>query len=583
MESLRTARKGRVPTRGRSARRQATGRPRHRRSEELLRAAAAVLPKTGEDFLPAVVEEVAGALKAEVVLVGEFGPNDQVRTVALWMGGRMVDNIEFPVRGTPCEQLAGRELLCYPRHVQEEFPNDPRLPSMGAEGYIAVPLVGTKDNSMGVMAAFTRKPITDESYAASVLQLFAGRVAAETERALTQRELRKSEEHLHAVQRVEAIGRLAGNIAHDFNNLLMIIVGYAEILKARTGPGAELTQLLEAADRASTLTRQLLAFGRRQMMEVQRLDMNRVVAQVQAMLTRVIGAQVRLTTSLDPQLPNVEADPGQFEQVLVNLAINARDAMPEGGTLHITTSVEDVTKVYNQMPPGRYVCVSVSDTGTGMTPEILRQIFEPYFTTKGSNGTGLGLSSVYGIIKQTGGFIWCTSEVGKGTTFKIYLRPSAGATEDKPKADSPVDAIAGGAETILVVDDERAVRELLTMILRGRGYTVIPAGDAKTALEVLASADQRIDLVVSDIVMHGMSGTRLVEEIQSRWPAMKLLFVSGYSEGVALNPESSARKVPLLGKPFTPLRLEAMVRDILDGAEVRRHQVVQRSAAQGRL
>jgi signal transduction histidine kinase len=568
-------RPGRVPARRRTtARRPATTRPRHRRSEELLRAAAAVLPKTGEDFLPAVVEEVAAALNAEVVLVGEFAADDQVRTVALWRGGQIVDNIEFSQHGTPIEQFAGRSVICYPRQVQAAFPNDRRLASARAEGYVAVPLIGTKDNRIGVMAAFTRKPITDESYAGSVLQLFAGRVAVDMERALTQRELRKSEEHLHAVQRVEAIGRLAGNIAHDFNNLLMIVIGYGEILKARQGPGAEVMQLLEAANRASTLTRQLLAFGRRQMMEVQRLDMNRVVAQVQAMLTRVIGAHVRLTTSLDPTLPHVEADPGQLEQVLVNLAINARDAMPDGGTLHITTSMEDVTQVYNQMPPGRYVCVSVTDTGTGMTPEILRQIFEPYFTTKGSNGTGLGLSSVYGIIKQTGGYIWCHSQPGKGTTFKIYLRPVAGSAEEKPSADAPMDNIAGGAETILVVDDERAVRELLTMILRGRGYNVIPASDAKTALGVLSSPDQRIDLVVSDIVMHGMSGTRLVEEIQSRWPATKLLFVSGYSQGVALNPESSARKVPLLGKPFTPVRLEAMVRKILDGVEVRRHPVL---------
>jgi signal transduction histidine kinase len=512
-------------------------------------------------------------LDAELVLVGEFAGTDRVRTVALWRGGRIVDNVEYSLQGTPAEGIAGRAVLCYPRDVQAKFPRDQRLPAVGAEGYIAVPLVGTTGATIGGIAAFTRKPITDESYAASVLQLFAGRVAAEMDRALTERELRKSEAHLHAVQRVEAIGQLAGNIAHDFNNLLMIVVGYAEILKKRMGPGAELTQLLEAADRASTLTRQLLAFGRRQMMEVQRIDLNRVVAQVQAMLTRVIGAQVRLTTSLDPELPNVEADPGQLEQVLVNLAINARDAMPDGGTLHITTTIEDVKEVYNQMPPGRYVCVSVSDTGTGMTPEVLRRIFEPYFTTKGTNGTGLGLSSVYGIIKQTGGFIWCESELGKGTTFKIYLKPIAGVANNKPAADATADAVAGGAETILVVDDERAVRELLTMILRGRGYTVIPAGDARTALEVLGSQDQPIDLVVSDIVMHGMSGTRLVEEIQSRWPTMKLLFVSGYSQGVALNPESSARKVPLLGKPFTPVRLEAMVRDILDGVEGRRHVV----------
>ncbi len=267
----------------------------------MLRAAAAVLPKTGEDFLPAVVEEMAAALKAETRArrrVRRQRPGAHRCTLARRPDRRQHRVLPARHAGRTRRRTA---VLCYPRHVQEKFPQDARLAAVQAEGYVAVPLVGTKDNSIGVMAAFTRKPITDESYAGSVLQLFAGRVAAEMQRALTERELRKSEEHLHAVQRVEAIGRLAGNIAHDFNNLLMIVVGYAEILKARMGAGAELMQLLEAADRASTLTRQLLAFGRRQMMEVQRLDMNRVVAQVQAMLTRVIGAQVRLTTSLDPQ------------------------------------------------------------------------------------------------------------------------------------------------------------------------------------------------------------------------------------------------------------------------------------------
>ena len=222
------------------------------------------------------------------------------------------------------------------------------------------------------------------------------------------------------------------------------------------------------------------------MMEVQRLDMNRVVAQVQAMLTRVIGAQVQLTTSLDPQLPSVEADPGQLEQVLVNLAINARDAMPDGGTLHITTGVEDVREVYNQMPPGRYVCVEVTDTGTGMTPEVLRQIFEPYFTTKGTDGTGLGPVErlrnhqadrrVHLVPQQAGR----RARRSRSTCGRPRALPKRGRATDSTAA-----AVAGGAETILVVDDERAVRELLTMILRGRGYTVIPAGDAKTALEVL--------------------------------------------------------------------------------------------------
>jgi signal transduction histidine kinase/CheY-like chemotaxis protein len=541
----------RVPGRQAAARKQTVRSLRRRRSEDLLRAAAAVLPKTGEEFLPAVVQEIARALRAEAVIVAEPVRDGWMKTTAFWHRRRIIENVEYAEGSEPARDLAE------------------------AEGYIAVPLVDTKGDAIGTLAAFTRTAIEDESYASSVLQLFAGRVAAETQRALAERELRKSEEHLRAVQRVDAIGRLAGNIAHDFNNLLMVVIGYAEILRGRHGPGVELTQLLVAADRATSLTRQLLAFGRRQVLEVQCLDMNRVVTQVQAMLTRVIGAQVQLTTTLDPQLPSVEADPGQLEQVLVNLAINARDAMPDGGTLKISTGVEDVEEAYNQMPPGRYVCVAVSDTGTGMTPEVLRQIFEPYFTTKGSGGTGLGLSSVYGIIKQSGGYIWCDSQPGAGTTFKIYLRPARGVAEPQPAADTTAIPARGGVETVLVVDDERAVRELLTIILRGRGYTVIPAGDAKTALDVLSAPDQPVDLVVSDVVMPGMSGTRLIEDIQARWPGVKLLLVSGHSNGVALNPDSTARKVPLLGKPFTPLRLETMVRDILDGVEVRPRPVVQ--------
>ena len=547
MEPQRASRRGPRPlVRKQKPKRTASTAP-LRRGEELLRAAASVLAKTGEEFLPAVVQELAGTLKADLVLIGEFvgTDTDRVHTLALWRNGRLAENVDYP------------------------------LAAIRDEGFVTVSLLGSKGQAIGVIAALTHEPIAEDSYVRSVLQLFAGRAAAELQRGATERDLRKSEEHLFQVQRVEAIGRLAGNIAHDFNNLLMIVIGYAEILKTKHGPGNELTQLLAAADRATTLTRQLLAFGRRQVMEVQCLDMNRVVTQVQSMLTRVIGAQVHLTTSLDPQLPSVEADPGQLEQVLVNLAINARDAMPEGGTLRITTGVVDVQEAYNQMPPGRYVAVQVSDTGTGMPPEILAHIFEPFFTTKGANGTGLGLSSVYGIVKQTGGFIWCRSTPGEGTTFTIYLRPAKGVPKDQAAAESPNAQVAGGAETILVVDDERAVRELLTQILRARGYNVMPAADARTALELLTTQHEAIDLVISDIVMNGMSGTRLVEEIQVKWPDKKLLLVSGFSQGVALQPESGARKVPLLGKPFTPSRLEKIVRDILDGAELRRSPVVQ--------
>jgi CheY-like chemotaxis protein len=326
----------------------------------------------------------------------------------------------------------------------------------------------------------------------------------------------------------------------------------------------EVSELLAAATRASTLTRQLLAFGRRQVMQVQRVDINRVVAQVQAMLAGAVGAQVRLSTSLEPSLPGVEIDPGQFEQVLVNLAINARDAMPEGGTLHIGTALVDLTRPYFQMPSGRYVRLSVTDTGTGMPQEVLAHIFEPFFTTKGARGTGLGLSSVYGIVKQSGGFIWCESSPGQGTTFTIYLRPAAGAEE---RAEEPVrerEVTRGGDERVLVVDDEPGVRKLVARILRGRGYDVFETEDGPSALALLNSTDRQMDLVVTDLVMPKMSGTRLAEEIQRRWPLVKLLFVSGFARGDARNSGPTIANVPVLQKPFTPHQIEKTVRTLLD-------------------
>ena len=536
----------------------------HSRSERMLRSGAATLTKTGDEFLPAVVAEIATMLDAEVALIGELVGENRVRTVAVYRSGQSGENFEYELTGMPCLQLATRQQLCCPANVREVFPEVQRLYSANAEGYVGALLIG-RDEPIGIVAAITSRPITDEPHATSVLQLFAGRVAAEMQQARTERDLRKSEEHLLQVQRVEAIGRLAGGIAHDFNNLLMIVIGYAEILRDRDGASAEITELLAAANRATTLTRQLLAFGRRQVMQVQRVDMNTVVTQVQNMLTRVIGAGVRVTTSLHPMLPRIEADAGQMEQVLVNLAINARDAMPEGGTLLLQTGMEDVPQPYAQMPAGTYVCLSVTDTGTGMTPEIQAHIFEPFFTTKGNAGTGLGLSSVYGIVKQSGGFIWCHSEPGKGTTFKIYFRPAKEADVPAPVApEATLEPARGGAESILVVDDEPGVRKLLARILRTRGYTVHEAQDGASALAFLEGSAGTIQLVVSDIVMPGMSGTKLADEIHSRWPTLKLMFVSGYPQDAALQ-SGAAAGVPVLGKPFTPARIASMVRDLLDG------------------
>jgi signal transduction histidine kinase/ActR/RegA family two-component response regulator len=532
-------------------------------SEDMLRNAALVLTRTGEAFLPALVQEMARVFGASLAAVAELVPGDRLQTQALWRAGNLVDQVELPVAGTPFEALDRREPIWHPSGAADRFPADALIASTVAEGYFGVPLVGTRDELVGVLLVVTPQPMPEHAPGIAFLQLVAGRVAAEIERRHAERDLRRSEEHLQAVQRVEAIGTLAGHIAHDFNNLLTIMVGYGEVLQERD-PGPEVSELLAAARRASTLTRQLLAFGRRQVMQVQRVDLSQVVMQVQTMLTGAIGAQIRLSTSLDPSLPQVEVDPGQLEQVLVNLAINARDAMPEGGTLHIDTAAVDVSRAYFQMPAGRYVRLSVSDTGIGMPPEIVARIFEPFFTTKGSRGTGLGLSSVYGIVKQSGGFIWCDSAPGQGTTFTIYFRPASGAEEMEPLPSRESESARGGDERVLVVDDEPGVRRLMARILRSRGYDVFETEDGPSALALLGSTDRRMDLLVTDLVMPRMSGTRLAEEVQTRWPDVKILFVSGFPRGDAHQTTSRVASVPVLHKPFTPQQIERTVRDLLD-------------------
>ena len=531
----------------------------------MLRSAASVLTKTGEAFLPAVVREVVRVFDASVTVIAELVGGERLQTVAVWRDGAPAKDFEFAIEDTPCRDLPKRIPATFGANVKALFPADPLLQSVDAATYIAVPLIGTRDEVVGAMIVITRHDLGRDPHEVALLDLLASRVAAELERMHAERDLQRSQEQLQAIQRVEAIGTLAGHIAHDFNNLLTIVIGYGEVLQERT-PSQEVSELLAAAKRASTLTRQLLAFGRRQMMQVQRVDLNKVVMQVQAMLTGAMGTQIRLSTTLEPRLPQVEVDPGQLEQVLVNLAINARDAMPEGGTLHIDTSAVDVGRPYFQMPPGHYVRLSMSDTGTGMPPEVLAHIFEPFFTTKGSKGTGLGLSSVYGIVKQSGGFIWCDSSPGQGATFTIYLRPAPRAEKVEAPVVREPETARRGDERVLVVDDEPGVRKLLARILRQQGYDVFETEDGASALALLNSTNRQMDLVVTDLVMPKMSGTRLAEEIQTRWPAVKLLFVSGFPRGDSRQANASGRvaNVPVLHKPFTSHQIEKTVRDVLD-------------------
>ncbi len=384
-------------------------------------------------------------------------------------------------------------------------------------------------------------------------------------------ERKQLEEQFQQAQKLEAVGRLAGGVAHDFNNLLTVINGYSQLLLSETSTESpnrkELEQIRKAGERSARLTQQLLAFSRKQTVQFQVLDLNKVVTNLESMLKRLIGEDVTLVTKLKPALGRINADPGQLEQVLMNLAVNARDAMPSGGTLAIETADvkldEKVTGLLWELEIGSYVVLSVSDTGCGMDAPTKARIFEPFFTTKESGkGTGLGLATVYGIVKQHKGALSVYSEVGRGTTFKIYV----------PRVDAPA-AVADwaddegesstGSETILLVEDSDMLLDLARHSLERRGYTVMEASSGEEALQMAERHAGPIHLVLTDVVMPGMNGRQLVEQLAKRRPGMKVLYMTGYSEGVLTHHGIMDPSVNLLPKPFTPTILLRKVREVL--------------------
>jgi len=383
-------------------------------------------------------------------------------------------------------------------------------------------------------------------------------------------------DQLRQSQKMQAVGELAGGIAHDFNNLLMVVKGHAEILIDRLGNSSPLRhsieQMQKATERAAALTRQLLAFSRKQVLQPRVLELNEVVAGMIQMFSRVIGENIELAFLPGAKLWRVKADPSQMEQVLLNLVVNARDAMPEGGRLTIETSNVEFDRTYAgqhaNMDPGPYAMLIVSDTGCGMDAATQARIFEPFFTTKGQGkGTGLGLATVYGVVKQSGGFIWVYSEVGHGTTFKIYL-PRAAAEVEKP---SPEKAAAGpppGSETILFVEDEESVRELVRDFLVTTGYQVLEATDGVNALEIAAAHRGAIDLVVTDVVMPRLSGREVATRLSAERPDLKVLYISGYTDDSVFRHGVLEGGVAFLQKPFNLKALAQKIREVLDSRPV---------------
>src|SRR6266567_2664086 len=470
--------------------------------------------------------------------------------------------------------------------LEADLANDLRVTATHREscsrrGYRAMLAVPVKvgERVVGVLTILSRRPegfcaedlIIATAFAAqAAVALENSRLYHETQRAYE--ELAQTQDQLAQAGKMEAIGHLAGGVAHDFNNLLMVIMGRTEMLMKDLGdadPRHSTAKVIEqTAPRAADLTRQLLAFSRKQVLNPAVLDLNAVVSKMGEMLRRLIGEDIALVTGLGSSLGHVKADPGQIEQIIMNLAVNARDAMPEGGRLTLETANIELDVAYARKHvgarPGPHVMLALSDTGTGMDAQTQARIFEPFFTTKGPRkGTGLGLAMVYGIVKQSGGNIWVYSEPGQGTTFKIYL-PRVGEPVDAGHGGVLLAAPAHGMETILLVEDEDAVRDLARDILAGCGYTVLEARHGAEALGISAAHAGKIDLMLTDVVMPEMNGRELAERLAAQRPETKVLYMSGYTDHAVVHHGVLAPQTEFLQKPFTEAVLTRKLRELLD-------------------
>ena len=468
--------------------------------------------------------------------------------------------------------------------------NDPRLIPLhreryrraGIRAFLGVP-VKVDERVVGVLTIrITREgsfsagdvEIARAFAAQAAIALENSRLYEETQSAL--RELSQTRDQLVQSQKMEAIGQLAGGVAHDFNNLLTVIIGRSQLFLARVAVGdpgrRDVEMVNRAAERAASLTRQLLAFSRKQVLKPEPLDLNALVGGLAPMLRRLIGEHIDLVIAPGGDLGQVMADPGQIEQVVMNLVVNARDAMPDGGTMRVQTEHAQLgaTRAHleGRIPPGDYVAVQVQDAGSGMDPATIARIFEPFFTTKEpGKGTGLGLSTVYGIVNQSGGHIGVDSAPGRGTTFTIYL-PRTALPVPSPARGRETVGMVGGSETILLVEDEDEVRQLARDVLESCGYTVLATGDPREALTIADRRGGEIDLLVTDMVMPTIRGSALAARLRRQLPALPLLYVSGYTDEMATPGGKIEPPAPLLQKPFTPPALARAVRDVLDAGFV---------------
>ncbi len=549
---------------------------RKKQEETLLAIARGVSGSTGESFFRDLAHHLCVAVRADVAILGRLAgeEGDEVETIAVEVGGEVRENFTYRLEGAPCERAITDGICIETRRVQQTFPRDVGLRRLEAEAYVGKALKDSEGDPLGVALVMFREPLLDPTLAVSMLEIFGARASAEMERSRAEAQRLRLQEQLRQAQKMEEIGQLTGGIAHDFQNLLSVILLNAELLKDALESGEPITlgevrEIEEAAQHAANMTRKLLGFGRRADLSMVPTDMGPVVRGMSSMLRRVIPETIDLEIRVEEGVGMVRADPGAVEQILLNLATNARDAMPGGGRLTlelkaVRVAAEDLLRI----PEGRegdFLCLSVTDTGVGMEQQVLGRVFEPFFTTKPvGEGTGLGLAMAFGLAQQHGGFLHLESEVGRGTRVCLYIPRFQESTAEKTAAEERLPAV-GGHETLLVVEDQPALRRTLKLVLERVGYRVLLAEHGEEALEVARAHADEIGLILSDLVMPRMGGVDLYRALREEGFDMPFIMASGYAGKSASGLAELDPSVPVLKKPWKPRELLHLVRTLLDG------------------
>jgi len=535
---------------------------------------------TGTEYLQKLLLSLVEVLGAHAGFIAEQARPGQVMVRPLYavLDGRLAADVEYPRDGTPCADLRPGGSLVIAREVCKRYPAAKAFAAFGSEAYVGTSLVDAAGQAIGTIFVLFLQPLAHAELAASMLDLFAASVAAELVRQKSDARLQESEARLAQSQKLESIGQLTGGIAHDFNNLLTVIIGSMESLAEELAADPKLLRLVQmaktAGERGAELTNRLLAFARKQALEPRVLQPCAVIQEMLPLLRQTLGENIRIETAQDDEPWPVFVDPGQLAAALLNLCINARDAMPQGGSLLFETANTYIDETYCNsnldVRPGEYVMLAIRDSGSGIAPEILDRVFDPFFTTKpAGKGTGLGLSMVYGFTKQSGGHMKIHSELDAGTVVKLYL-PRA-ETRQPPAEQGPVaDADLRGNGVILLVEDDDLVRNHAAGLLADLGYRVLQAANGAQALQIVRS-DAAIDLLFTDVVMSGgMNGPHLAAEAAKLRPGVPVLFTSGYTENAIVHHNRVEPGVHLLHKPYTRRKLAEKLRGVLRHADEHR-------------